>query len=93
MLSLVLFQNSLYLSQALFWKGRYTSLLLARSSFAMTKEMGRLGWKASEGLRKKLWFEFMVFVLGGGGNGLILLVFWPGWIVLLCLYGAWLACG
>merc|ERR1711977_447880 len=79
MLSLLLFQNSLYLSQALLWKGGYTSLLLAKSSFAMTKEVGRLGWKASEGFRKKLWFEFMVF--------------WPGWIVLLCLYGAWLACG
>ncbi|KAH7410984.1 hypothetical protein BKA64DRAFT_370063 [Cadophora sp. MPI-SDFR-AT-0126] len=91
LLSLLVLQNSLYLSQVLLLKASYASLLLARNSLALTKNMGRMGWKATEGLRRKLWYEFMVFVLGGG-NGLILLVFWPGWIVLLCLYGAWLAC-
>lgn len=65
-------------------------MLLVKRGSKAGKEMGRMGWKATEGLRKKLWFEFMVFVLGGG-NGLFLLVFWPGWIVLWCLYGAWLA--
>ncbi|KAH9220111.1 hypothetical protein DL95DRAFT_383460 [Leptodontidium sp. 2 PMI_412] len=93
MLSLLLLQNSLYVSQVLLLKANYTTLLVAKNSLAITKEMGRMGWKASENLRKKLWFEFMVFVLGGGGNGLILLVFWPGWIVLWCVYGAWVACG
>ncbi|KAH7354926.1 hypothetical protein BKA65DRAFT_475398 [Rhexocercosporidium sp. MPI-PUGE-AT-0058] len=92
MLSLILLQNSLYVSQVLLLKASYTTLLLAKSSLAMAKEMGRIGWKASEGLRKKLWFEFMVFVLGGG-NGLMLLVFWPGWIVLWCIYWAWVAYG
>lgn len=38
------------------------------------------GWKALAPLRKKLEYEFFVFVLGGG-KGIILFVFWPGWIV------------
>ncbi|KFA61725.1 hypothetical protein S40285_10108 [Stachybotrys chlorohalonatus IBT 40285] len=38
--------------------------------------------KTLERLRKKLFFEFATFVLGGCGNGLFLVVFWPGWIVI-----------
>jgi hypothetical protein len=33
-------------------------------------------------LRRKLFFEFAVFILGGGGNAMILMVFWPGWLVI-----------
>lgn len=33
-------------------------------------------------LRKKLFFEFAVFVLGGGGNAIILIMFWPGWLII-----------
>lgn len=40
----------------------------------------KMGWKATESLRKKLLYEFADFVLGSG-NSLVLLVFWPGWIV------------
>lgn len=32
-------------------------------------------------LRKKVFFEFMCFILGTG-NGLFLLLFWPGWLIL-----------
>ncbi|EFX02353.1 hypothetical protein CMQ_2402 [Grosmannia clavigera kw1407] len=33
-------------------------------------------------LRRKVLFEFAATVLGPGGNGLILLILWPGWLVL-----------
>jgi len=42
--------------------------------------MVKMGWRASEPLRQKLFFEFMVFVLGGG-YGILLILLWPGWIV------------
>ncbi|KND89578.1 hypothetical protein TOPH_05595 [Tolypocladium ophioglossoides CBS 100239] len=31
-------------------------------------------------VRNKLFFEFAVFILGGG-NSIILLLFWPGWLL------------
>lgn len=42
----------------------------------------------SERLRHKLYFEVVVFVLGGG-NGVFLLLFWPGWIVVWVLWMVW----
>jgi hypothetical protein len=32
-------------------------------------------------IKRKLFHELTFFILGGSGNALILLVFWPGWIV------------
>ncbi|KAM3518634.1 hypothetical protein NHJ13051_008053 [Beauveria bassiana] len=37
--------------------------------------------KTTRMLRDKLFYEFALFVLGAG-NGLFLLVLWPGWIVI-----------
>ncbi len=93
MLYLLLIKNSLYVSRLLGLQAQYTSLLLARNSVAALKRATRMGWKSTERLRRKLWFEFMVFVLGGGGNGLILVLFWPGWIVLGVVLGLWMVCG
>ncbi|GJN70689.1 hypothetical protein PLIIFM63780_002721 [Purpureocillium lilacinum] len=43
-------------------------------------------------VRQKLFYEFAVFILGGG-NALILLLFWPGWLILAAaiwgLYRFW----
>ncbi|CAL3971468.1 unnamed protein product [Diplocarpon coronariae] len=85
MLSLLLLRNSLYASQ-------FLALQLARNSLAAVRAACRMGWKATENLRKKLFFEFMVFVLGGG-NALMLVLFWPGWIVLGGALGLWKVCG
>jgi len=76
-LSLLLLQQSFYASQTLLIQGYNASTILANQMCFV----GKYGWKATESLRKKLFFEFIVFILGSG-NGLILLVFWPGWIVL-----------
>ncbi|KAI1266961.1 hypothetical protein F5Y18DRAFT_353272 [Xylariaceae sp. FL1019] len=47
----------------------------------------RMLWntRAIRRLRKKFEFEFFVLILGGGGNNLFLVIFWPGWIILGCL--------
>jgi len=40
-----------------------------------------------------MFFEFAVFILGGG-NQVILIVFWPGWIVVGGgVWGMWMVCG
>ena len=33
-------------------------------------------------LRKKIEFEFFTLILGGGGNNLCLVIFWPGWPII-----------
>ncbi|CAK7216671.1 hypothetical protein SBRCBS47491_002907 [Sporothrix bragantina] len=38
-------------------------------------------------LRKKLYFEFALVMMGPSGNGFLLVVLWPGWLVLAA--GIW----
>lgn len=45
-------------------------------------------WNSTRVLRKKLFYEFAVFILGTG-NGFILLLFWPGWLFLAGSYAIW----
>lgn len=42
-------------------------------------------------VRNKLFYEFAIFILGGG-NTLIIWIFWPGWILFgLALWAFWQA--
>ncbi|OHW95263.1 hypothetical protein CSPAE12_06095 [Colletotrichum incanum] len=68
-----------------------TRLLVAHSFYffnaaalALRKSL-RLAWNSKEirRLRKKFFMEFATTILGPGGNMLIVLVFWPGWIFIL----------
>jgi hypothetical protein len=43
-------------------------------------------WKRTEKARRKMLFEFIVWILNP--NAVALLVFWPGWIVLAGIYFA-----
>ncbi|KAI1075783.1 hypothetical protein F5B20DRAFT_373012 [Whalleya microplaca] len=88
----------LYLRVALFashilWAGQ----IVAIQSFIASKLIGfhaaTLGyglWNTSavKRLRKKVVFEFFTLILGSGGNNLCLMMFWPGWWVLISL-GLW----
>ncbi|CAN8102025.1 unnamed protein product [Discula destructiva] len=73
------------------------TLLIARelATMAVTalSQIARGAWnsKQSRRLRKKLEFEFFVLILGTG-NGIILLVFWPGWILIGLVYLIYLLC-
>lgn len=74
----------------------------ALQTFLVTKELAtmsvaalsNIAWrvwdsKQSRRLRKKLEFEFFVLILGTG-NGIILMIFWPGWILVGLLYFVYL---
>jgi hypothetical protein len=55
--------------------------MVAKEGVKLGKEGVKYAWKKSEGLRNKLFFELAVFVLGNG-NGIVLILFWPGWIII-----------
>jgi hypothetical protein len=59
----------------------------------------RLSWdiwnsKPIKQLKKKLVMEFFTLVLGPSGNAIVLLIFWPGWLVLaIAFYSIWFFVG
>ncbi|KAH8678648.1 hypothetical protein BGZ60DRAFT_248025 [Tricladium varicosporioides] len=73
--------HSYYASCYLALQSYHASAVVAKRLCVAGKFGGKIAWKRSEHLRNKLWFEFVVFALGGG-NGMLLLVFWPGWLVI-----------
>ncbi|PMD19004.1 hypothetical protein NA56DRAFT_706047 [Hyaloscypha hepaticicola] len=79
-LSLFLLQQSYHASQVLLIRSLYASSLICKNAVWASKQGMRALWKSTEGTRKKLFREFMIFILGGG-NQVILLLFWPGWIL------------
>jgi hypothetical protein len=92
-LSLFLLQQLYHASQILLIHSIYASSIAAKNSSWASKQGIRIVWTRSEGIRKKLFIEIMSFVLGGG-NQLILVVFWPGWIVVGGgAWGIWMVCG
>jgi hypothetical protein len=94
LLSALLLRQSFYAAQILLVQSAYASALLAQQIVRAATQTLTLSWRATTPLRKKLVFEFMVFVLGAGGNNIILLVFWPGWLVVgPGVWGVMWACG
>jgi hypothetical protein len=99
-LSLILIQQSYNLTSLLLLQSYYLSKLTywisniaARGSYWGVKKGMGFSWKALEPVREKLFREFMIFVLGAG-NGVFLMVFWPGWIVVGSgIWGVWWVCG
>lgn len=73
------------------------ALLTAKGLATMSvTALSKLAWgawnsKQSRRLRKKLEFEFFVLILGCG-NGFILMIFWPGWILVGLVYFIYLLC-
>ncbi|KAF4774358.1 hypothetical protein HER10_EVM0012074 [Colletotrichum scovillei] len=68
-----------------------TRLFAVHSLFAIKKattafrtSMGHV-WESKriQKLRKKVFMEFATTILGPGGNMLIVMVFWPGWLLIL----------
>ena len=71
----------------------YASYLLAQYATTLVQRLVERGWKATERARRKIFIEFMIFILGGG-QAVFLVLFWPGWIVVAgAVAGAWLVCG
>ncbi|KAK1984671.1 hypothetical protein LZ30DRAFT_747711 [Colletotrichum cereale] len=61
-------------------------LLLNATTSALRRSL-RLAWNSKNviKLRKKFFMEFATTILGPGGNMLIVLVFWPGWMLIVGL--------
>ena len=81
--------TSLWASKSIAWRTVYATRLLAARSLAVTRRLAWALWdcKQSRRLRKRIEFELFVLILGPGGNALILMMFWPGWLMLAFL--AW----
>ena len=73
-------QKTFYAFVVLVLQCYYAIAMVVTEIWVRGSRMVKMGWRATEPLRQKLFFEFMVFVLGGG-YGLLLVVLWPGWIV------------
>ncbi len=76
-----------YVSQVLLTESCYGLALLCLNLYWVSIKAFWYLWDVTERPRRKVAFEFAVFLLGGG-NGLVLLAFWPGW--LLVGLGVWL---
>lgn len=64
-------------------------------SFNMSTQAVASAWNSKnvQRLRKKLWYEFAVFILGSG-NMVFLMLFWPGWWVLAgACWAGWMLFG
>jgi len=91
-LALLLLRQSFSATQILLVQTDYAIALLTNKLFSTLKQAIKLGWKATEKFRNKLFFEFMLFILGEG-NGILLVILWPGWLVLGGgAWGVWVVC-
>lgn len=74
--------NALYASRFLAIQAYIATRFGAFHGFNMSAKALADFWdaKTTRMLRKKLFYEFAVFILGSG-NPIILLLFWPGWLV------------
>lgn len=82
---------TLYTTKLLLLNALYASRLLGFNLLIAFKlvawGVASTVWKRTEKARRKLFFEFMVWILNP--NAVALLIFWPGWIVLGGIYFAY----
>ncbi|KAF4446345.1 hypothetical protein FALBO_17087 [Fusarium albosuccineum] len=82
-LASITFAGVLYASKIVALKAYVATKFSAFHSFNMSSRAAVGVWnsKSVQTLRKKLWYEFAVFVLGSG-NVVFLMLFCPGWWLL-----------
>jgi len=87
------FHASSIAASSILWTTGIAATRSYRASCTLSRLLGRgthIAWESNSirRVRKKLVFEFMVLVLGPAGNGLLVVVFWPGWWFLALVAGA-----
>ncbi|OHF03029.1 hypothetical protein CORC01_01787 [Colletotrichum orchidophilum] len=62
----------------------HSYIVLNKTTTAVRRSLGHV-WESKkvQKLRKKFFMEFATTILGPGGNMLIVMVFWPGWLLIL----------
>ncbi|KAF7539601.1 hypothetical protein G7Z17_g12399 [Cylindrodendrum hubeiense] len=94
-LATVTLANILYASKIVALQALIATKFGAFHSYTMSTRAADGVWnsKSIQKLRKKLFYEFAVFILGGG-NCVFILVFWPGWWVIGgASWGVWMLIG
>ncbi|SPQ23958.1 d8a2ed73-e8e6-451d-8739-0cd78f9153c9 [Thermothielavioides terrestris] len=78
---------SVWASKSAAWKLFLASRLLAARGLVVAKRLAWTAWdcRQSRRFRKRLEFELFVLLLGPGGNAVLLMIFWPGWLMLAFL--------
>lgn len=81
----------IHATNVLAWNALYVAKLGAFHGATLSRKATLGIWRSRnvQALRKKLFYEFAVFILGGG-NLLFILIFWPGWwLVAGASWGLW----
>jgi hypothetical protein len=81
-ISMVTWQATCFLLQ----NAMYISSMAALNLFLVLRHLIKTTWKRAEPIRKKIFFEFMVFILNP--YAVMLFVFWPGWLI---IWGLWMS--
>ncbi|KAI9052903.1 hypothetical protein LZ554_003175 [Drepanopeziza brunnea f. sp. 'monogermtubi'] len=82
--TLSLLLRAYLLSLALLRSSLHAALYAAALGLCTARGALATAWTATESLRQRVFFELMVFLLGGG-QGVFLVLFWPGWVLLTAL--------
>ncbi|KAM5354262.1 hypothetical protein ACJ41O_000912 [Fusarium nematophilum] len=79
----IAFAGVIYASKIVALKAYVATKFSAFHGFRMSGRAAVGVWnsKSVQRLRRKLWYEFALFVLGSG-NTVFLMLFWPGWWLL-----------
>ncbi|KAL2133523.1 hypothetical protein VTI74DRAFT_2209 [Chaetomium olivicolor] len=88
----ILATTSLWASKGIAWRALIASRIIAARTLVLMKNLAWTAWdcKRSRRFRKRLEFELFALLLGPGGNAMLLMLFWPGWLMLALLgWGIW----
>jgi hypothetical protein len=83
---------SLWASKSIAWRTFLASRILVARALFLAKRLAWTAWdgKRSRRFRKRLEFELFILLLGPGGNTVMLMLFWPGWLMLAAVgWGVW----
>ncbi|AEO55640.1 hypothetical protein MYCTH_2049580 [Thermothelomyces thermophilus ATCC 42464] len=83
---------SLWASRSIAWRTLLGSRAVVARALFLSKWLAWSAWdsKPSRRLRRRLELELFLWFLGPGGNTLLLMLFWPGWLMLAALFwGVW----
>jgi hypothetical protein len=83
---------SLWASKSIAWRTFLASRVIVARALFLASRLIWTAWdcKRSRRFRKRLEFELFILLLGPGGNSLLLMLFWPGWLMLAATgWGVW----
>ena len=83
---------SLWASKSIAWRVFLASRIIVARALFLASRLIWTAWdcKRSRRFRKRLEFELFILLLGPGGNSLLLMLFWPGWLMLAAMgWGVW----